>query len=265
MIQTKVLAPIAAAVLAMALAPAPDLLSQLTAAARKNAAATRSGDEFSISKLPIVEGKEFSVSYPLRSGSSRGAGPTGYYSYADGALTFHIYPTVTIRDGSGGYVRNVNGLVVRVMKYAQGGYRGQNAFGATANVQVTKVDQDGLIFFERHEGQDIERDAPAGAPYQPFTLEHKPDRVAQGEYLARLDAEPAEARKIASDVNVAITGRFANIAGKSVFCDTSYSAATLNSPSTTYGTSCYAGASIKRIAIVRRSTGAIIKEWVKPS
>ncbi len=186
--------------------------------------------------------------------------------YANAVLSLTFYPNVVVRKKNGEYLRGYNGFIAKSHATEQPSYTGSNAYGVRARVGVSRLNQDGTVFRQASIGEraNTAYDAPLGEQRKDiddFSREHH-ILAERHFYYADLTSNAVEARKIALDTDMLIEGVFATIEGVGpTLCASQYIGATIESPSEVYGSDCYAGAKLTRIAFVRRSTSAVIKDW----
>jgi hypothetical protein len=135
-------------------------------------------------------------------------------------------------------------------------YRGSNAFGARANVKVTQLQQNTIAFVN----------APR-AEMSPYRVYDDFDRrmgitPKLDTYWTELKLSGPAARALSTDATLVIEGSIAPIKdGMPTYCTSIYGAATVSSPNEIYGSNCWVGAIVTRVAFVRKSSGDVIKEW----
>jgi hypothetical protein len=200
-------------------------------------------DKFAATTVRPAPGEPFRLAIPLGNGDLVGARiGSAYYSYADGALTLSLSSEETKGD-------RLPMLLRKPKLLAASSYRGQNGFGAAANVRTERLLYQGVALIE----------GPAGVPtsrYAGITY------VAPHDYWHRITLDGPEAKALALDTDIVVEGKLANLpGGKAAACQTRISDPTISHPLEVFFTLCYAGAVVDRVAYVRRSTGAVLKEW----
>ncbi|MGS1018108.1 hypothetical protein [Allosphingosinicella humi] len=211
-------------------------------------AGDRSTDKFA-EPVPLpIEGKSFRLTMPALDGSE-GQG-TVFYDYADGVLILdasprNVWPTLA------GPSESLPSFKVTDNTQDLGSYVGQNAYGATARVSVFK-----------NSGAAIAILSSPKPMLSPMRVKIKASNLDDTDWWVKLELPPAEAKAVANDTIGIIEGEYARLpSGKAGACMSTGVSATINRPSSYSSETCYVGAHIERIALVRKSTGAVIKEW----
>jgi hypothetical protein len=211
-------------------------------------AATQSTDKFAEPAPLPIEGKSFRLTMPAIDGSE-GSG-TVFYDYQDGALILDasprdVWPMLT------GPSESLPSFRVTDNTRSLGSYVGQNAYGATARVSVFK-----------NSGAAIAILSGPKPMLSPMRVKIGAQILDDTDWWVKLELPPAEAKMVASDVIGVIEGTYARLpSGKAGACMSSGVSGTIDSPSSYSSEVCYIGAHIDRIALIRKSTGAVIKEW----
>ena len=197
--------------------------------------------------LPI-EGKSFRLTLPAVDGSE-GQG-TVFYDYADGALILdaspsNVWPTLASPSES------LPSFKVTDKTRNLGSFVGQNAYGTTARVTVFK-----------NTGTSIAIISGPKPMLSPMRVKIGAQILDDSDWWVKLELSPAEAKAVANDTIGIIEGKYARLpSGKAGACMSGGASATIDTPSSLSTETCYIGANIERIALVRKSTGAVIKEW----
>lgn len=201
---------------------------------------------------PAVIGQPFKFLGPLHNGQALGGQPGPWYAYNDGKLQFVF--TLSQKHVDPGFLgpKYIVGIIGGSRKSTRS-YIGSNAYGATARIQVEKLEQNGLVFLDGPSGER----SPFGVPGVP-DLRPPPDS-----YSAEFIFPGPQARKIALDAGLLIEGTIALLPNaKLSMCKGIYGGPEIDHPLEVYGSECWVGARVSRIAFVRRSTGEVLKEWM---
>lgn len=210
--------------------------------------ASRSTDKFAEPPPFAIEGKSFRLTIPAKDGSE-GQGAV-VYDYKDGTLTLdvsprNVWPTLV------GPKEKFPAFIVTEDTRNLGSYVGQNAFGATARVTSLKNIGAAIAIVSSPKPMlSPMRTSIGGAPLE------------DTDWWIRLQLAPTEAKTVALDTIGIIEGTYTRLpSGKAGACHFGGVSATIDRPTNYSSEICYVGAHVKRIALVRRSTGAVIKEW----
>lgn len=208
----------------------------------------QSTDKFAESPPLPIEGKSFRLTIPAIDGSE-GQG-TVFYDYSDGVLILdasprNVWPTIA------GPSESLPSFKVTDSTRDLGSYVGQNAYGATARVSVFK-----------NTGAAIAILSSPKPMLSPIRVKINAQVLDDSDWWVKLELPPAEAKVVANDTIGIIEGRYARLpSGKAGACMSGGVSATIDRPSSYSSETCYIGAHIDRIVLMRKSTGAIIKEW----
>ena len=227
---------------AQTITDAPSFIAAIKAAK----AADNSTDQFAEKPANTLAGKLFKLTLPL---SDRGEAA---YHYADGVLTLDLSPT--LRAPTSEIRRTVPTLKVSSSRQSLGSYVGQNAFGATAKVTSSETDNAAIGIV----------DSPKAM--QPVDLTGSGiGRFGRAtDWWTQLTLPPAEAKATAFDTVAVVEGIYADLPYKKFSagaCSIDGRTATVSSPYETFVDTCFVGAKVTRVAFVRKSTGAVVKEW----
>jgi hypothetical protein len=198
-------------------------------------------------KLPI-EGQTFRLTMTAEMGLE-GRGKV-VYNYKDGALVLDasphkVWPTLV------GPKESLPAFDVTDSTQNRGSFVGQNAYGAKATVSVLENTSTAIAILSGPKPMA----SPIRASLGGGVLEDT-------DWWIKLDLPPAEAKAVANDVVGVVEGRYARLpSGKAGSCMTSGVSATIDQPASYSAETCYIGAHIDRIALVRKSSGEVIKEW----
>jgi hypothetical protein len=251
------------ALLLAAAAVQADPLQSAFAAAHRDYLA-RLTDKFAEATAdPGLIGKSFKFVRPLSDGDSSGETAGAYYTYKDGKLLLLFGPDE--KYAGPGIIQGPKYMVGMIggKRTLTRSYLGSNAYGATRRVEVVRLDQDGLAMLARPQGEE-----------SPYALEFRkadPPNLAalmpplpKDTYWLELPLPGSEARKVAGDTAIVIEGTIVALDGGKVnLCKSNYIAPEVTAPTEIYGSECWIGANVTRIAFVRRSSGEVLKEWVK--
>lgn len=232
--------------------PADPLQSAFRAAHRDYAA--QLVDKFAETTAnPSVIGQPFKFIGRLNNGQALGGQPGPWYAYEDGKLRFVFSLSQEHVDVGFSGPKYIVGIIGGSRKPTRS-YVGSNAYGATARVQVVKLEQNGLVLLDGPSGER----SPFGVPGVP-DLRPPPDS-----YSAEFTLPGPDARKLALDAGLLIEGTIAALPnGKSNVCKAIYGGPEIDHPLEVYGSECWVGANVSRIAFVRRSTGEVLREWTR--
>lgn len=199
-------------------------------------------------KLPI-EGKPFKLTLsPEEFGIEGGGGLL--FDYKDGALTLDLSPT-SVWPLLAGPKERLPAFNVSSETKNLGSSIGQNAFGATAEVRTFRNKGAAIAFLDSPKPMISPRRAALGSKYLEDT-----------DWWVRLDLPPAQAKALAADAIAIVEGTFAPLPnGQAGACHFGGVQATISRPTNYSSEVCYVGANITRIAISRKSTGEVLKEW----
>ena len=238
--------------LATAATSVPDALGDVLAAAHRDNIA-QAADKFA---PPTVDersdGAPFRVVLPIADGTINGRDPpnSSFFAYKpdEGVLELHLSPIGerTTGRGSDGLMDVLTFEVFRLGRRVAAGpsYAGQNVFGVSARVSVVRERYDAIAVL----------DAPGVTNLKDI---HYPT------YDVALSLAGPDARKVAADAVVEIEGKLARLDnGHLARCTSDYSGPTVRHPTEKSMVTCSAGAIIRRIAFVRKSTGEVLKEWL---
>lgn len=241
-------------------APAGTLQSAFQAAHRDYSA--QLVDKFAETTAdPAVIGKPFKFIGPLKDGQALGGPPGPYYSYDDGKLRLIFIPHEKyagpgLIEGPKYVVGTIGGSRTPTRSYT-----GTNAFGVTARVQVEKLQENSLAMLERPEGEVSPYRSDSPLPASPESQLPPPPKDT---YWVEVALPGPEARRLAQDARFVVEGTIASLHdGKLSICKGFYGEPKVDHPLEVYGSNCWIGANVSRIAFVRKSTGEVLKEWVK--
>lgn len=213
---------------------------------------------------PSVIGQRFKFVGRLHSGQVTGAPPgDAWYAYDDGKLKLTFNP----RD-------NYAGVGISGPKYFVGiiggsrvptrSYTGSNAFGVSARVQVLRLEENGLAMLERPEGE-VSPPSKYSTPMPPSIAARLPPDP-KNTYWVEYALPGPQAKRLAQDAGLVVEGTIAALAdGKLSYCESTYIGAKIDNPLEIYGSECWVGAKVSRIAFIRMSTGEVLKEWTTPA
>lgn len=193
-------------------------------------------------------GKSFAITMPLQDGGE-GRG-LAYYDYADGKLILNVSPSKAWpwREGPG---QALPALIVSDSSKMTGTYVGQNAFGVTAEVRNFS-----------NVGAGIAIVSSPKAMASPMNVKISARFADNTDWWLTYDLPPSEAKSVGLNTDAIIQGTYAKLpSGKVGFCDLGISSATIDKPSNYRSEKCFVGANITRIALVNRTTGAVLKDW----
>ena len=210
--------------------------------------AAHSTDKFAEPPTLPIDGKSFRLTAPAKDGTE-GQGAV-VYDYKDGTLTLDVSPTKLWPTLTGPSEALPAFMVAEDTKNL-GSYVGQNAFGATARVTSFKSI-----------GAAIALVSSPKPMLSPIRTSICGALLEDTDWWVRLQLAPAEAKALALDSIGIIEGTYTRLpSGKAGACHFGGVSATINRPTNYSSEVCYIGAHVKRIALARRSTGEIIKEW----
>lgn len=216
------------------------------AAIKAARAATDSTDQFAEVPKNDLAGKPFKLTLTLGDDSSAG------YQYSDGVLTLNISPTS--RAPLSEMKRSVPTLKVSSSRRSLGSYTGQNAYGATATVRSSEWNDAAIAIVDSP--KFMPPPEKAGTSYAKY--------LPAREWWVQLTLPPSEAKAISNDTVAVLEGTYADLPYKKYpagACSFSGSEATITSPYEVFIHTCFVGAKVARVAFVRKSSGAVIKEW----
>lgn len=227
----------------------PSAFNQVIGAVR---AESKSTDKFAEPLVSPIEGKSFKLTMPALEGSE-GGGST-VYDYKDGILTLNISPR-DLWPMMSGPEESLPSFLVSSTTKTLGSYVGQNAFGATARVRNFS-----------NAGTAIAVVTGPRPMLSPMRTDIKADVLEDSDWWVRLPLPPTQAKAVAMDTVGIVEGSFTSLpSGKVGACNFGGLSATINRPSNYSSEICYLGANVKRIALMRKSTGEVIKEWTLAS
>ncbi|MFL0588090.1 hypothetical protein ACH0BU_15805 [Sphingomonas olei] len=199
-------------------------------------------------RLPI-EGKAFKLTMAPEEWATEGGGAL-LYDYKDGALVLDLSPT-TVWPLLAGPKERLPALKVSSTTANLGSSLGQNAFGAVAEVRTFRNKGAAIAILNSPKPMISPRREAIGAKYLEDT-----------DWWVRLDLPPAQAKAMAADAIAVVEGTFAPLPnGQAGACHFGGVSATIRNPTNYSSEVCYVGANITRIAITRKSTGEVLKEW----
>lgn len=234
----------AALVLLLEVQPADQLsiVVQVLDVARANYRAKEADPFFEPIPLPAKPGLAIRLKLPVGDGtSSDGIKSVGFYNYENGELRF----VLSTKEFNG-----FRALIFRDRKSQVRSYTGVNGYGVRTLVKAWTSREDAILL----------RSAPDGlaSPFSSYA------NAPRNEYWVRLPLKPSEARQIASDVDLLLEGTLAGLAETPFApCSTRSTDPTRDVPIDVITETCAIGIDARRIAFVRRSTGAVIAEWAK--
>jgi hypothetical protein len=172
------------------------------------------------------------------------------YDYKDGALTLNVSPR-NVWPTFVGSKESLPAFIVTENTRNLGSYVGQNAFGATARVTSLK-----------NIGAAIAVVSSPKPMLSPMRTSIGGALLEDTDWWVRLQLAPSEAKTVALDTVGIIEGTYTRLpSGKAGACHFGGISATIDRPTNYSSEICYVGAHVKRIALARKSTGAIIREW----
>ena len=251
---------LAALLLAAATAQPDPLRSALSAAHRDYM--TQLTDKFAEATAdPSLVGKPFKFMHSMHDGDSySGDMGSGYYTYHDGKLRLVFIPDEKYAGAGIEGPKYMVGLIGSTRTHIRN-YVGSNAFGVTRTVEVVRLDEDGLAMLDRPEGE--ESPYTSSGPILPSIAARLP-ALPKKNYWVEMTLPGPEARKVAMDAALLIEGTIRALdGGKLSYCKANYIEAQIDAPTEIYGSECWVGANVSRIAFIRRSTGEVLKQWVK--
>ena len=130
----------------------------------------------------------------------------------------------------------------------------------------SRVDGSGRVGYvsamlDRPEGEESPYKSSISIP--PSMLSLVPP-LPKKNYWVEMALPGPEARKVAMDAALVIEGTIQALdGGKLSICKPNYIEAQIDAPTEIYGSECWVGANVSRIAFIRKSTGEVLKEWVK--
>jgi hypothetical protein len=206
-------------------------------------------DKFKEPVATDLIGKSFAITMPLLQEGGEGRG-LAYFDYNDGKLLLNVSPSNAWpwREGPG---QSMPVLIVSDSSKMTGTYVGQNAYGVTAEVRNFQNVGAGIAIISGPKPMLSPMRAAMNSKYGEDT-----------DWWLTYQLPPSEAKAVGLNTNAVIQGTYANLpSGKPGFCDLGISTATIDSPSNYRSEKCFVGASITRIALVNKTTGAVLKEW----
>jgi hypothetical protein len=201
-------------------------LDSLLAAAHR-ADRGHAADQFAGAETPSApQGTPFTAIIDFHDGRrAGGTGSSAYYTYDGGELRLTFFVARSLAR-------------LRSVDTPGREYVGQNAFGARARVSVSRKTEDALLF----------ETSPIG------------DSIVET-YETSVALPPAQARAAARDARVIVTGTIGGTTGKNVGCDSDFYSPTVDAPAEVTVDTCWVRVHTQRIAIFRKSTGAVLREW----
>jgi hypothetical protein len=83
-------------------------------------------------------------------------------------------------------------------------------------------------------------------------------------YFVEISLPGPQALKVALDSALVVEGTIEALDdGKLNLCKSNDSAPKIDAPTEIHGSDCWIGANVTRIAFIRKSTGEVLREWVK--
>lgn len=205
-------------------------------------------DKFAEPVKLSIDGKPFKLVIPAAD-ESEGQGGVRY-DYAGGVLTLDVSPTM-LWPGIVEVGQRLPALLVSSSTRNLGSSLGQNAYGAVAEVRT-------FVNF----GSAIAIVSGPKPMLSPSRTDHGFDMLDDTDWWIRLSLPPAQAKAVAMDTVGIVEGAFTTLpSGKAGACHEGGASATLDHPSSYSSEVCYVGANVTRIALARRSTGEVIREW----
>jgi hypothetical protein len=197
--------------------------------------AVRRIDRFATAPAAPEPGDAFSVSLALYDGDRLGQPPTSaYWSFKDGELSFHLWPSPVFPDGYGS--REIGVFYFSAVKTAGKPYVGENAYGARRTVTVENWVVDGLAVVSAPLGRD---------------------------YTMSIKVDGPEARRLAGAARFVIEGRTVPLApGKPWQCQRRQAPPKADYPVDDTTEECWTGATITRVALIDSGTNAVLNEWI---
>ena len=188
-------------------------------------------------------GKPFKLVLPFANGDQTGGVGSAIYSYKDGQLLLDV--STTNAEPGGEPV-----IVGADRTMSSSSYVGQNSYGARARVVSKTALAQGVALIS----------APPGEQRSAYS--ERQTSLEPHDYWYRATLSGPEAKAIAHDADLVIEGTMAPLSnGKAAACLTSTVDATIGNPDEGLFLRCYAGANVRRVAFIRRSTGAVLREW----
>jgi hypothetical protein len=220
----------------------PSPVERITAAAYRDYL-PQLDDRFAAETVKPAAGESFRMAIPLGNGDKRGErSGSAYYSYSEGVLTLSLVGEETERD-------RLPLLLGKPRVLGASTYQGQNSYGASATVRSERVLWQGVALVDGPAGEQTPQFAGVGY-------------VGPHDYWHKVTLAGPQAKTLALDTDMIVEGHLAPLPdGRAAACKTRVSDPTLDHPQELLGIRCYAGAKIDRVAFVRRSTGAVLKEW----
>ncbi|MCB2058736.1 MAG: hypothetical protein H6916_03840 [Novosphingobium sp.] len=236
---------------AMLLAAA--VLSQnLTDALRAAYADDERDDRFASSTVDDGQvGQPFRAVLPIGDGQVHGQNPTNgaFYAYYPETQRLEFHFSSESERTTGEREDGLTGLIYYPVfildeRIASGGsYVGQNAFGASVRVNVSRHYRDGVAILDAPGITDVRT-------------------MSRASYETKLTLSGPGAREVARDTVVELEGRLGRLdIGRLARCTSDYIGPTIDAPSEHTMHTCFVGAVVERVAFVRRSTGEVLQEW----
>lgn len=205
-------------------------------------------DKFAEPVKLTIEGKPFKLTLAATDDIQGDGGLR--YDYVDGVLTLDVSPT-TVWPGVAGVEQALPALLVSSTTKNLGSSLAQNAYGAVAEVHSYL-----------NTGAAVAIVSGPKPMLSPSNTDHHYDNLENTDWWVRLTLPPAQARAVAMDAVAIVEGTFVSLpTGKAGACHMGGSSATIDHPSSYRSEVCYVGANVTRIALMRRSSGEVIKEW----
>lgn len=192
--------------------------------------------------MPLSDGDALSV----------GARSSAYYTFAKGLLRLIFSPSEMQSEPGLHGKRYLIGKIGGETRLTRS-YSGSNSFGASSKVNVSNFAENGIALLERPEGQH----SPYHLPVPGVEIS-----TPKNHYWLELALTGSEAKRVALDSQFVIEGVTANLEnGTLTECDGFYAAPTIKAAREVYGETCWIGARVRRVALVRKSSGEVLKEW----
>jgi hypothetical protein len=199
-------------------------------------------------KVPI-DGKTFKLTLLPDDHAIEGSGGL-MYDYKDGVLTLDVSPT-NVWPLLVGPKESLPALKVSSTTANLGSSLRQNAYGAVAEVRTFKNTGAAIAILDSPKPMISPQREAIGSKHLEDT-----------DWWLRLTLPPAQAKAVATDSLAIVEGRFATLPnGQAGACHYGGVAATISNPTSYSSEVCYVGANITRIAITRKSTGEVLREW----
>ncbi|HYC94510.1 MAG TPA: hypothetical protein VEB39_02300 [Sphingomicrobium sp.] len=213
---------------------------------------------------PSVIGQRFKFVGRLHNGQVTGAPPSdAWYSYDDGKLRLSFNPRDNYADVGISGPKYMVGIIGGARKPTRS-YVGSNAYGLSARVQVERLEENGLAMLERPEGE-VSPPSKYSTPMPPSIAARLPPEP-KDRYWVEYTLPGPQAKRLARDAGLVVEGTIAALAdGKLSYCEGTYIDPKIDNPLEIYGSECWIGAKVSRIAFIRMSTGEVLKEWTAPA